>query len=401
MENLLKTASASLLALFSISFLLSTANAIQSRIPEAYEGEVIEIVPNEDFGKNVGWDTLFYNTFTDIVVAPDGSIFAASSRQHKIFKFDIQGDLVKSFGEKGQGPGDFNGPDNISILDDKYLVAGEYALSLRISLFDFDGNCVRVLKTNGPTYSPVALREGKVAYIGKSHRGKGNEAIIIDSAIIKDVESGRETTVKKLEYPFTSIRIKNQGSVSMGDDTGGRMFIARSGDGDLLVGSSLSTEIEVYSIEGEKKGSLTLNMEKIAVTNKIISRYKEYHIKSLARDPRHSEGRGREMLKALRKASWDHLFGESLPLYKELLVDSAGNILVFRNSECLGDCPTLIQAYSPQGKYISQFELKGGEYDLIVDPRRKHMCFTEDGLYALVQKRNAAEFSLRLVKVEY
>ena len=112
------------------------------------------------FGEKTDWTTQFYNTFTDIAVAPDGSIFAASSRQHSIFKFNGDGSLIKTFGQEGQGPGDFNGPGELSILDGDYLVVGEYALGHRISLFDLEGNFVKLLKTEHSTYYPIALREG-------------------------------------------------------------------------------------------------------------------------------------------------------------------------------------------------------------------------------------------------
>ena len=104
-----------------------------------YRSGSIVLNNSPGFGEATDWKLQFYNTFTDITAAADGSIFAASNRQHTIFKFDSKGALIKSFGQEGQGPGDFNGPGDLSILDGKYLVVGEYALGHRISLFDLAG----------------------------------------------------------------------------------------------------------------------------------------------------------------------------------------------------------------------------------------------------------------------
>ncbi|MFW6128679.1 MAG: 6-bladed beta-propeller [Candidatus Aminicenantaceae bacterium] len=150
----------SLIGLFSLA---STGN--QPEVKDVYKTGIIILKNTPGFGEKTDWDTFFYNTHTDITVAPDGSIFAASSRQHKVFKFDSNGNLIKSFGQKGQGPGDFNVPGDLSILDEKYLVVGKYAGNHRISLFDLEGHFVKVLKTTKSVHYPLALKDGKIAYV--------------------------------------------------------------------------------------------------------------------------------------------------------------------------------------------------------------------------------------------
>lgn len=81
-------------------------------------------------------------------------------------------------------------------MDEKYLVVGEYALERRISLFDLDGNFKKLLKTLRPPFSPVALRDGKIAYIAHRYRGKGpTDSEQIESVIIRDINSEEEIKV--------------------------------------------------------------------------------------------------------------------------------------------------------------------------------------------------------------
>jgi hypothetical protein len=142
-------------------------------------------------------------------------------------------------------------------------------------------------------------------------------------------------------------------------------------------------------------------MEPIPVTKKLIGEYKKYHIDQMSRNSRSSQDRFQETLKQFKKASWDHLFAENLPVYREILVDTEGNLIVFRKTDCLEDCPIFVQIYSPEGEFICETELKEGRFGLTIDPRIKNMCFTSQGLIAMVEVKDVAEFELRVIKVTY
>jgi hypothetical protein len=355
------------------------------------------------FGEGTDWKTQFYNTFTDIIVAADGSIFAASSRQHTIFKFDSKGSLIKSFGQKGQGPGDFNGPDDLSILDGKYLVVGEYALGHRISLFDLDGNFVKLLKTKHHVYSSTALRDGKVAYIGITHREQDSlHPVEIQTVYIKDIDTQEETEVHSYRTTARSIRLKWGGSIGFSGDTGGQTYLVRTHEGNLAVGISMEPHVTVYSLDGSKLSEFSLRGKPVPVTKSIIRRYKDIQLNNMRQDPQHQQGIWKESLKELKKASFDHLFSDYLPLYHEILTDEEGHLLVFRSEDCFVDCPILIDVYSSEGEFVCETEIKTGNYHLIVDKRRKHMCFTKSGLVALVQpKEEVYDFHLKMIKVVF
>ncbi|UCE39100.1 MAG: hypothetical protein JSW00_07745, partial [Thermoplasmata archaeon] len=110
----------------------------------------------------------------------------------------------------------------------------------------------------------------------------------------------------------------------------------------------------------------------------------------------------KEQLKELEKASFAHLFSDYLPLYQQILTDEEGNFLVFRSEDCFVDCPILIEVYSPEGEFVCETEIKTGNYHLIVDRRQKNMCFTKNGLVALVQpEKNVYDFYLKMIKVVF
>jgi len=374
----------------------------QTGLADVYKSGPIQLEQDPGFGKNTDWNALFYSLFCDMVVAPDGTFFIASSRQHKIFKFDHDGNLVKSFGREGQGPGDFYRPDNLSILDGKLLVVGEYASTQRISLFDLEGNFKKVLKTSRPPFRPIALRDGKIAYIIYNYRGDGpTDRKKIASVLIRDTNTDEEIKVAEATFNQTSIRVGRL-LYSFGEETGGTFFIASSKEGNLIVGNSLLPSFDVFSPDGTKISTIPINIEPIPVTKRLISEYKKHQIDQMSQHESMAQNQVQETVKEMKKASWDRLFGETLPLYRQILVDADGNILVFRRTDCLGeDCPILVQVYSPDGKYICETELIEGPFNLAVDSRIMNMCFTEKGLIAMVEVKDAPEFELRVIKVKY
>lgn len=373
----------------------------QSDLTDSYMSGPIHLLKDPGYGRNTDWNALFYHLFCDLTVAPDGSLFIASSRQHKIFKFGPDGNLIRYFGQEGQGPGDFNMPGDLSVLDGRFLVVGEYALSQRISLFDLEGNFKKVLKTGRPPYRPVALRDGKIAYIVHNYRGEGQkDRKKIESVVIRDIHNDQEIVVDKFTFRMPSIKM-GQGSMSFGGSTSGSFFIVSSGEGNLIVGNSLYPVFDVYAPDGKKITTFPLNMKPLPVTKKLISEYKKYNIDQMSRNSRLSQEQILEMQKQLKKAPWDHIFSENLPLYREVIVDVEGNLLVFTKSECLEDCPILIHVYSPEGEFICETELVEGPFSLTVDSRIKNMCFTAQGLIAMVEVKDAAEFELRVIRVPY
>jgi hypothetical protein len=382
-------------------FLLAGLQAGQKGLQDTYKSGPIHLKQDPEYGKNTDWNSLFYHLFCDLTVAPDGSLFIASSRQHSIFKFDPEGTPIKSFGQKGQGPGDFNSPGDLSVLDGKFLVVGEYALSHRISLFDLEGNFKKLLKTDRPPYRPVALRDGKIAYIVHNYRGEGqSDRKKIESVIIRDVNNDREVLVAEFTFNMASLMV-GQGSISFGDATSGDFFIASSNEGDLIVGNSLHPFLDVYSPEGSKISTIPLDIKPVPVTKELISEYKKYHIERMGRNSRLSQDQIQDMQKRLKKASWDHLFSGNLPLYREILVDSEGNILVFTKTDSLEECPVVLRVYSREGDFVCETELVEGPFSLTVDSRINNMYFAQSGLIAMVEVKDAKEFELRVIKVAF
>jgi hypothetical protein len=111
------------------------------------DGKLLLEIPNAKTTKVPGgWDGL-----TAVTVAPNGTIFAAMGYgSQKIHKFHADGRLIKSFGEKGSGDGQFNTSHGLTI-DTRFgkprlLVADRE--NRRLCHLDLNGNWIGVHATH-------------------------------------------------------------------------------------------------------------------------------------------------------------------------------------------------------------------------------------------------------------
>ncbi|MCK7540845.1 MAG: hypothetical protein MZV63_63120 [Marinilabiliales bacterium] len=113
-------------------------------------------------GAGTEWDALFKTT-TDHWTrsCPTGPLFRTAAADGLVHKFDTTGNLVKTFGRKGQGPGDLQMPGALDVLDEKTLVVND-AGNRRLSLFDLDGNFMKTVK----------MRRGRRGDLVRPHPGR-------------------------------------------------------------------------------------------------------------------------------------------------------------------------------------------------------------------------------------
>jgi sugar lactone lactonase YvrE len=91
-----------------------------------------------------GRDPEFFFQPNDILVAPNGEIFvseghaSAAGSTARVLKFSKEGKFIKSFGQLGQGPGDFDQPHALAMDSRGRLFVGDRNNN-RIEIFDQDG----------------------------------------------------------------------------------------------------------------------------------------------------------------------------------------------------------------------------------------------------------------------
>jgi len=364
---------------------LVLAGFLTGELLDIYRQGAIKVIPSAGFGQGTDWGSFFYKDDAELAVAPGGAIFVSFKSQHSVVKFSPPGKVVSRFGRKGLGPGDLYFPGNLSILDGKFLVIGEYPEYRTISLFDFTGKYVRKLKTRYPVFSPVALKNDKVAYLGISSLDKDKSMVRI---VIKDTLTGDEKIVETVKIVDKSSFFIKGGFLIKFDNCIGEVFINRTGKGELLVGVSDKPDIKIYSEKGESLRSFKLQLSPLPVTSAYIDKYKENFVKGSS-----------YLANELNSVGFEQFFGKHLPYYREILVDEEGNILVFKWPDCVAGCEPVFQVYSAEEKYVCESGLNLGLFEMNIDRRFKKLAFMRDGIFGLFGVKGSEDISIKIVKV--
>ena len=116
-------------------------------------GKVIQTIGMPGVSSDTGYDghTLEsitggppFNAPTNLAIGPTGDLFISDGYGNcKVHRFRASGELVRSWGVPGTGPGQFNLPHGIAVtMDGRILLADRE--NDRIQVFDADGSCLAI-----------------------------------------------------------------------------------------------------------------------------------------------------------------------------------------------------------------------------------------------------------------
>ena len=119
-----------------------------------------------------------FNAPSDILVAPDGSIFVADGHggntNARIVKFTKDGKYIKEWGKKGSGPGEFDAPHGLAMDSAGRLFVADRSNS-RIQMFDQDGKFLADWRQFGRP-SGVFIDKNDTLYVANSHLDRQDQS---------------------------------------------------------------------------------------------------------------------------------------------------------------------------------------------------------------------------------
>jgi DNA-binding beta-propeller fold protein YncE len=111
-----------------------------------------------------------FNAPSDILLAPDGSIFVADGHggetNARVVKFSKDGKFIKAWGKKGTGPGEFDAPHGFAMDSAGRLFVADRGNS-RIQIFDQDGKFLAEWRQFGRP-SGVFIDKKDILYVADS-----------------------------------------------------------------------------------------------------------------------------------------------------------------------------------------------------------------------------------------
>lgn len=137
------------------------------------EGHVTMVLGRK--GRTGETESLF-NQPTDVAFGPNGEILVADGYGNsRIVKFDRDGNFIKAWGKKGNGPGEFNLPHTIVVDPRGRVIVGDRD-NMRIQLFDLDGNFITLWTHAGSPWGLELTRDGFLIMVD----GYANRVVKLD-----------------------------------------------------------------------------------------------------------------------------------------------------------------------------------------------------------------------------
>ena len=348
---------------FILYILIISTSVFSVDLSKLYKNGKAEFIIDDKFGKTTEWDILFPRGIRSMAFKKDGSFFAVSSKNHCVYYFSKKGKLKKKIGQKGEGPGDFYHPGKISILDNKYLIVGEYATKRRISVFDLNGKFTKVLRAKARTcFAPTAISKGAIAYwsLGKTIK-KGKYDIGKRNLFIKDIHTGKEKRIKA-SFEMRSKRLKGQGMMSIHTFTSD-IFLHRIGKNKILCSFSSDPDIYICSLKGNVIKSFRVAYKRKKVPDYVKNTVYKFYLKKT------KNGFFNKVIKRMWRNGT--LIKDYYPYYRKITLDPESNILIFKTNEgasvnsendlVFGDSNLRFLSYSSSGEFIGKYKIDFSE----------------------------------------
>jgi len=172
----------------------------------------------------------YFDRPSAVAVAPDGTIYVADGHggdsNARIVKIAPDGKIIKTWGKKGSGPGEFNEPHGIA-LDSTGRVFVADRVNSRIQIFDPDGNFLAEWKQFGRP-SAVFIDRNDVIYVADSQT-EDKEGCTPDPGCRRGIRIGsvKDGTVKYF-IPRANPKDDKSGGEGVAADAAGNVFGAEN-----------------------------------------------------------------------------------------------------------------------------------------------------------------------------
>ncbi|MEN8208437.1 MAG: 6-bladed beta-propeller [Candidatus Fermentibacteria bacterium] len=317
-------------------FLMSACGGEQAHvIPEEPAGfETDTLVITDSIGVLMGDSCYMIGTIAKAEALPDGKVILLDGTRGTVSLFDSNGDFVFSFGGRGEAPGEFNMPNQMTVLGDGRIIVLD-AMDRELCFFSSEGEYLGSRPNSGAGGRALAMTAA------------GDSCFVIYSSIYKflgdtfgmgfevDIREGmcEEPAANLLSHLFSfpdeSYDFK-PGYVTIAGGENNRVYLSRMCNNDY--------EIEIYDIEGQPVD--TIRSEPVRVNLEEMVRSPQIPIVSFMV----GDGEGNNQA----------IYGdvpEFLPQVERMGVDSGGNLWAQRGTAVQH---VIWDIFSPAGEKIRE-----------------------------------------------
>ncbi len=289
----------------------------------------------------------------------DSDIYLASRGQ--IFKFDRKGNFVKTIGQKGQGPGDFQSIRELRITNSGELSFYDYR-NVKYLFFTADGTFKEERKVTSDTFIHWIIYLDNSNFMIRERQNEPEKGLRkFDYVILdKNFEKIRDLHPSfQIEVPYYKTDKFSLLPYTMSKEIStDKIFVSSNMREDL--------EIEVYNFRGDLLRKIRKESERL----KISREYKEENIKRWEKSPAWEE--------------WDlkrkHYFPDYFPPFKMFWVDDKERIFVETYQEGEKPGEVILYIFNSEGIFVGTKSLKEARYRRFKN-NRMYCVFRKDSGY--------------------
>jgi hypothetical protein len=347
---------ASIIMLSLIAFLSIVSHAGQELLADLFRSGQVRFIPDLTLNDSTLPEDVYFQGYEHpwaISCDKQGNIYIADYAANHIKKFDSSGKYIGVIGRRGQGPEEFNMPYILTISKDR-LVVWDMG-NRRFSIMTTDGKHIKSRTLNrveeGWPWKMRTLPNGDILLESeKLNRENINNPQIREIRLYtpemeykKTLYSQEVQSDKYLTNPRRNIPVP----------FAPRLLWDMAPDGKVVIGYSDEYKFDVYDSEKEKLFSFTHDGQRVKVTKKD----KELWFKGIT----HSQGG------VVTEGAPDYViknteFPKFKPVFKQVMIDSDGNILVSTHRKDQEEEYKFFDAFDSLGRFINSVKVLEGEY---------------------------------------
>jgi len=305
----------------------------------------VSLVEDLVIGNDTSREDHWFGFLNSLTVDETGRIYTLDPKDIRIRVFGPDGALVRAFGRKGQGPGEFSGPGGIIAAPDGTIAVSD-VLNGRISYLTREG--AHLKDTSFGTYRIAGLAIDGRSNLYAVHVNSPNGDKQIWEIIKFDPELKPLLKIHSISGPF---KLRSMNLIS------DRLFLALAGEGRLAWMASTEYAIQVVDASGKTVMKIIKDCDPQRITEKDRQRY----IKS--RFP------------GAVPPQFELVFPDFFPAASSFMTDDKGRIYV-RTYESDGRGGVALDVFDPAGLYVARFFAPEDEDAVIV---------RNDKLYSIVK----------------
>ena len=241
------------------------SDAVDSSVPDVPAVQQVSINPDVSAGEEP------FGRIADIEIGEDGAIYVLDALNRTVRVFDASGAEVGAFGQRGDGPGEFERPDQLAWGPEGELWVFDPGAG-RLTSFTPEGDLVGTARpVDMPMVFAFALgfAGDTLRWVGVTSPDIANPAAgRIESQIADgEVRPLHTAALSFVEWPLLFEHRANDMVFALPVPFGGEPRYAFDGDGQLWYGHTGSPLVRRVTVEGEVDLTIEVDVEPIRVTS--------------------------------------------------------------------------------------------------------------------------------------